>query len=662
MTDAPASGLALDELSDEIRPQDDLFRHVNGSWLDRTEIPEDKARWGAFHLIAEQAEKDVRAIIEESQRADPGTEARKIGDMYSSFMDVDRVNELGASPLSAQLAMVDEVTTIPEFLRVVGVLERDGVGGIIDLYVEPDPGDPQRYVPFLLQGGLSMPDESYYRLDNFAETRTAFRAHVERILDLAGVAGAADAADRVFALETEVAAHHWDNVRSRDAVATYNLRTWDETVGLAGADLVPWREGIAPNHPDAFAEVVVSQPSFLEGLAGLLVEERLDDWKAWLRFKIVHAGAAFLTDAFVAENFAFYGTQLTGVPVNRERWKRGVSLTEAALGEAIGKVYVERHFPPRAKAEMDDLVANLVEAYRESISSLEWMTPETRERALTKLAAFTPKIGYPEKWKDYSSLEIDAADLVGNVRRAHVWEHDRQLSKVGQPIDRDEWYMTPQTVNAYYNPLMNEIVFPAAILQYPFFDADRDAAANYGGIGAVIGHEIGHGFDDQGSRFDGDGSLRDWWTDADRAAFEERTAVLIDQYNHLVPRGLADEHTVNGALTIGENIGDLGGLGIAIKAYALSIASDDAGPEIADAAPVIEGYTGIQRLLLSWAQVWQQKGRDAETIRLLTIDPHSPNEFRCNQIVRNIDAFYDAFGVTESDELWLDPDKRVTIW
>jgi len=662
MTDAPASGLALDELSDEIRPQDDLFRHVNGSWLDRTEIPEDKARWGAFHLIAEQAEKDVRAIIEESQRADPGTEARKIGDMYSSFMDVDRVNELGASPLSAQLAMVDEVTTIPEFLRVVGVLERDGVGGIIDLYVEPDPGDPQRYVPFLLQGGLSMPDESYYRLDNFAETRTAFRAHVERILDLAGVAGAADAADRVFALETEVAAHHWDNVRSRDAVATYNLRTWDETVGLAGADMVPWREGIAPNHPDAFAEVVVSQPSFLEGLAGLLVEERLDDWKAWLRFKIVHAGAAFLTDAFVAENFAFYGTQLTGVPVNRERWKRGVSLTEAALGEAIGKVYVERHFPPRAKAEMDDLVANLVEAYRESISSLEWMTPETRERALTKLAAFTPKIGYPEKWKDYSSLEIDAADLVGNVRRAHVWEHDRQLSKVGQPIDRDEWYMTPQTVNAYYNPLMNEIVFPAAILQYPFFDADRDAAANYGGIGAVIGHEIGHGFDDQGSRFDGDGSLRDWWTDADRAAFEERTAVLIDQYNHLVPRGLADEHTVNGALTIGENIGDLGGLGIAIKAYALSIASDDAGPEIADAAPVIEGYTGIQRLLLSWAQVWQQKGRDAETIRLLTIDPHSPNEFRCNQIVRNIDAFYDAFGVTESDELWLDPDKRVTIW
>jgi putative endopeptidase len=303
---------------------------------------------------------------------------------------------------------------------------------------------------------------------------------------------------------------------------------------------------------------------------------------------------------------------------------------------------------------MDELVANLIEAYRRSITDLEWMSPETRERALAKLDAFTPKIGYPVKWKDYSTLEIAADDLVGNVRRAHVWEHDRQLAKVGQPIDRDEWYMTPQTVNAYYNPLMNEIVFPAAILQHPFFEADRDAAANYGGIGAVIGHEIGHGFDDQGSRFDGDGSLRDWWTDADRTAFEERTKNLIAQFDALVPQGLADEHHVNGALTIGENIGDLGGLGIAIKAYQLH--AERAGD------PEIDGYTGLQRLFLSWGQIWQQKGRDAETIRLLTIDPHSPNEFRCNQIVRNIDAFYDAFGVTESDALWLDTDQRVTIW
>lgn len=664
MTDSPRSGLALDELSDEIRPQDDLFRHVNGQWLDRTEIPDDKARWGAFHVLAEQAESHVRTIIEESQDAEPGTETRKIGDLFASFTDTARIAELGSAPIADQLALVDDIDDVASFLRTVGRLERDGVNGLIELYVEPDPGNPQRYVPFVIQGGLSLPDESYYRLDNFADVRTAYRTHIERILSLAGVTEPAASADRVFALEADIATHHWDKVRSRDAVATYNLRTWDETLALAGVDLGPWLDAIAPGHADAFSEVVLYQPSFVEALQTVLTAERIDDWKAWLRFKIVHAAAAFLSDEFVAENFAFYGTQLTGVPVNRERWKRGVSLVEAALGEAVGRVYVERHFPPSAKEAMDELVANLIEAYRQSISDLEWMSPETRERALAKLDAFTPKIGYPVKWRDYSGLEVDATDLVGNVRRAHVFEHDRQLGKVGQPIDRDEWLMTPQTVNAYYNPLMNEIVFPAAILQYPFFDADRDAAANYGGIGAVIGHELGHGFDDQGSRFDGDGSLRDWWTDADRTAFEQRTRALIDQYDELVPRGLSDEHKVNGELTIGENIGDLGGLGIAIRAYRLSLQSSSAAvsDDASTQAPVVDGLTGIQRLLISWAQVWQQKGRDAETIRLLTIDPHSPNEFRCNQIVRNIDAFYDAFDVTEADELWLDPDRRVTIW
>ncbi|MDF2665064.1 MAG: putative metalloendopeptidase [Microbacterium sp.] len=626
MTETPRSGLALDELSD--------------------------------HLIAEQAEKDVRTIVEESQQAEPGTEARKIGDLFASFMDTERIDELGRAPIEDQLRRVDDVHEVADLLRLTGELEREGMSGLIALFVEPDPGDPTRYVPVLYQGGISMPDESYYRLDNFAETRDAYRAHIERILDLAGVPDAADAAARVFALETEIATHHWSREDSRDAVKTYNLKSWDDTVALAGVDLASWRAGVAPGHEDALAEVVVYQPGFVEALGSLLTPERLDDWMAWLRFKIVHASAAFLPEAFVAENFSFYGTQLTGVPVNRERWKRGVSLTEAALGEAIGKVYVERHFPPTAKDAMDGLVAHLIEAYRRSIASLEWMTAETRERALAKLEAFTPKIGYPVRWKDYGDLEIVADDLIGNVRRANVWEHDRQLAKVGQPIDRDEWHMTPQTVNAYYNPLMNEIVFPAAILQYPFFDADRDAAANFGGIGAVIGHEIGHGFDDQGSRFDGDGSLRDWWTDADRAAFEERTKALIAQYDALVPEGLSEEHHVNGALTIGENIGDLGGLGIAISAYRLSLEAEGLDPE----GPIVDGLTGIQRLLLSWAQVWQQKGRDAETIRLLTIDPHSPNEFRCNQIVRNIDAFYEAFEVTESDALWLDADQRVTIW
>lgn len=659
MTDTPRrSGIVLAELSSEIRPQDDLFRHVNGAWLERTEIPDDKARWGSFHLIAEQAEKDVRAIIEESQSADEGSEARKVGDLYASFMDTARIEELGAAPLQQQLARIDAVDGIPALLRTVGELEREGVGGFLGTYIEPDPGNPQRYVVFFVQGGLSLPDESYYRLENFDATRSAFRSYAATVLGLAGVADADTQAERVLALETELASHHWDNVRSRDAVATYNLLTWDAVVDLLGVDLAPWRDAVAPGHEQGFAEIDVNQPSFLEGLGALLTEERLDDWKAWLRLHVVRSSAPFLSDAFVDANFAFYGTELTGVPVNRERWKRGVGFVEAAMGEAVGKVYVERHFPPAAKEAMDELVANLIEAYRQSISQLEWMTAATRERALEKLAAFTPKVGYPVRWKDYGALEVDPADLIGNVRRTNAWEHERQLAKLGKPIDRDEWYMTPQTVNAYYNPLMNEIVFPAAILQYPFFDLERDAAANYGGIGAVIGHEIGHGFDDQGSAFDGTGALNDWWTDDDRAAFQERTAALIEQYNALVPLGLGEEHTVNGALTIGENIGDLGGLGIAIKAYRLHNAAVGADPD----GPVIDGFTGIQRLLLSWGQIWQQKGRDAETIRLLTIDPHSPNEFRCNQIVRNVDEFYTAFDVTESDALWLDADRRVTIW
>ncbi|MGB4779183.1 M13 family metallopeptidase [Microbacterium sp.] len=678
---ATRSGIELSELSPGIRPQDDLFRHVNGAWLSRTEIPEDKARWGSFHLIAEQAEKDVRAIVEEAADAEPGTETRKIGDLFTSFMDTERIEGLGAAPLRDQLSRVDAIDSIPELLRVVGALEREGVGGIVGTYIEPDPGNPQRYVVFFVQSGLSLPDESYYRLENFAKTRIAFRSYVQEVLALAAAAETpaavtpgADAAgedagaqaDRVLALETELATHHWDNVRTRDAVATYNLKTWDEVQALVGVDLTPWLDGVVGDvaaHRDGFAEINVNEPSYLEGLGTLLIEERLEDWKAWLRMHVIRANAAFLSSAFVDANFAFYGTELTGVPVNRERWKRGVGFVEAAMGEAVGKVYVERHFPPAAKDEMDELVANLIEAYRQSISELEWMTPATRERALEKLAAFTPKVGYPVKWKDYSALEVDPADLIGNVRRTNAWEHERQLAKLGQPIDRDEWYMTPQTVNAYYNPLMNEIVFPAAILQYPFFDPERDAAANYGGIGAVIGHEIGHGFDDQGSAFDGTGALHDWWTDEDRAAFQERTGALIAQYDALVPLGaegepLAPEHHVNGALTIGENIGDLGGLGIAIKAYRLHLAATGGGGDGA----VIDGYTGIQRLLLSWGQIWQQKGRDAETIRLLTIDPHSPNEFRCNQIVRNVDEFYRAFDVTPGDALWLDEDQRVSIW
>jgi putative endopeptidase len=455
----------------------------------------------------------------------------------------------------------------------------------------------------------------------------------------------------VLALETAVAKHHWDRVANRDREKTYNLRTWAGVLA-EGPDLRGWLAALAPPM-GAFDEVVLRQPSFSAGLVSLLTDEHLPAWRDWLCWRVIHTAAGYLSEAFVQEDFDFYGRTLSGTPELRERWKRGVSLVERAMGEAAGRAYVARHFPPGARERMDVLVANLVEAYRQSIEKLEWMGPDTRRRALDKLGKFTPKIGYPVRWRDYSSLMIDPADLMANVRAARAFEFHRQLNKIGTPVDRDEWFMTPQTVNAYYNAGMNEIVFPAAILQDPFFDPDRDEAANYGAIGAVIGHEIGHGFDDQGSKFDGDGRLTDWWSAADRQAFDTRTQSLIEQYNGLAPRQIPDQH-VNGALTIGENIGDLGGLGIAWKAYLVSLNGEE--------APVIDGLTGAQRFFLSWARIWQSKARDEEAIRLLAADPHSPGEFRCNQIVRNLDEFYTAFGVGATDELWLEPAARVSIW
>jgi putative endopeptidase len=654
MTDqATASGIDTDELDPGVRPQDDLYRHVNGKWIARTEIPSDKARWGSFYLLAEEAEKAVQEIILEAQNAPEGTEERKFGDMYASFMDEQRIEQLGATPLAADLATVDGVSSVPVFLATLGRLERAGVAGAFGLFVDNDPGNPERYLVFVEQGGLGLPDESYYRDEKFAEVRQAYLAFVERMLTLAGIDDAPTRAARIFALETELAGHHWDNVRTRDSEKTYNLKTWDQLSALAaGADLDLWLESLdAPTA--AFAEVVVREPSFVVGLAEMLTEDRLDAWRDWLRWQVIRSSAAYLSSDFVEAHFDFYGRTLTGTPQMRARWKRGVSLVEGSLGEAVGRIYVERHFSPDAKASMDVLVGYLVEAYRASITSLDWMTEQTRARALEKLDKFTPKIGFPVKWRDYSSLSIDPADLIKNVRATSEFEFHRELGKIGNPLDRDEWFMTPQTINAYYNPGFNEIVFPAAILQFPFFDVNRDAAANYGAIGAVIGHEIGHGFDDQGSKYDGDGRLTDWWTEADRAAFEQRTASLIEQYDALAPVQVP-EHHVNGALTIGENIGDLGGLSIAWKAYRLSL--DGAEP------PVIDGLTGAERFFLSWAQAWQMKLRDEEAIRLLAIDPHSPNEFRCNQIVRNIDEYYSAFGVTETDAAWLAPEKRVTIW
>ncbi|GAA4397878.1 M13 family metallopeptidase [Tsukamurella soli] len=654
-------GIDLQYLDPGVRVQDDLFGHVNGRWLAGHEIPADRSSDGAFYALRDASEQHVREIVEECAAGADGAaaDARKIGALYRSFMDTDTVEHLGAAPIAEELAAVDGAATPAELVAVLGSLQRTGVPGLLSYYVDTDAKQSDRYLVQLGQGGISLPDESYYRDEQYAPIREQFAAHVARSLALAGVATAgADAeaaAATVLDLETAIAAGHWTVVERRDADKTYNLRTFAELDGAApGLALGPWAAAVTGSDSTVpLAEINVRQPSFMTHAAQLLTDRPLADWKTWAKWRVVSSRSPYLTEAFVAERFGFYGTVLTGAPENRERWKRGVGLVEEHLGFAVGELYTARHFPPAAKEQMSTLVGNLVEAYRRSIGELEWMTPQTRERALVKLGKFTPKIGYPDAPRDYSALTIDA-DLIGNVRRGNAFEHDREFAKIGAPVDRAEWFMTPQTVNAYYNPGMNEIVFPAAILQPPFFSPDADDAVNYGGIGAVIGHEIGHGFDDQGAKYDGDGNLEDWWTDADRTEFSARTGSLIAQYDSFVPRGLDPSHHVNGAFTIGENIGDLGGLGIALVAYAIATNGVEPAP--------VDGLTGLQRVFFSWAQVWRGKSRDAEAIRRLATDPHSPPEFRCNGIARNLDAFYRAFDVAEADGLYLAPEERVTIW
>ena len=655
------SGLDLQWVDPTTRAADDLFIHVNGKWLDSHQIPDDRSIDGAFHVLRDNAEADVRAIVEECADAEhPENEAAaKIGDLYASFMDVDRIESLGIEPIADQLREIAAVADTAGLVTLLGRMQRDGVGGLFGVYVDTDARQSDRYLVHLVQSGLGLPDESYYRDENHAAVREAYRTHIAAMLALTGADDAQAQAAAIFELETAIASHHWDVVRRRDAEATYNLLTLAELTDLAaGYDVAAWLDGIGTEA--AFAEVNVGQPSFVEGAAALLTSQPLDAWKSWLSWRLLRTVATYLPAAFVDENFAFYGKTLTGAEVIRDRWKRGVGFVEQAAGFAVGEVYVQRHFPPEAKARMDELIANLVEAYRRNINELPWMTPATREKALVKLNKFTPKIGYPATWIDYSTLEVDRTDLIGNARRAAAFETARDLEKIGKPVDRDEWFMTPQTVNAYYNPGMNEIVFPAAILQPPFFDPDADDAANYGGIGAVIGHEIGHGFDDQGAKYDGDGNLVDWWTDDDRAEFGKRTSALSAQYAQFTPNGLDEKYKVNGEFTLGENIGDLGGLSIALVAY--GVALEKSGTGESSGAPIIDDLTGIQRVFFNWAQIWRTKTRDEEAIRRLSIDPHSPPEFRCNGVVRNVDAFYDAFDVVPGDALYLPPEERVRIW
>ena len=517
----------------------------------------------------------------------------------------------------------------------------------------PDERAPDSYVVYLEQAGLGLPDESYYRDAKYADIRSAYVAHIERMLSLAGIPEAADKAVRVMALETRLAASHWDKVSNRDAIKTYNAFTFAEAGALAPQ--LPWESWVCALGAPAgsFDKIVVRQPSFVTALATALREVDLGDWQAWLTWGVVNEFASLLPESLVEADFDFYGRTLSGQPQNKERWKRGVSAVEGGVGEAVGQLYAERWFPASAKERMNELVANLVEAFRRSFASLEWMSEATRAQAVAKLDAFTPKIGYPDRWRDYSSIEITADDLVGNTTRATAFEVERNLAKVGQPIDRTEWFMLPQTVNAYYMPSMNEIVFPAAILQPPFFDPDADDAVNYGGIGAVIGHELGHGFDDQGSRYDGTGALRDWWTDDDRTRFDALAKALVAQFDGYTPAGLDESHKVNGGLTVGENIGDLGGLQIGYSAY--RIASEASG------MAELDGFTGPQRFFVGWAQVWQGKAREAEAIRLLAIDPHSPADIRGNA-VRNLSEFHEAFAVEPADAMWLGDDERVRIF
>lgn len=651
------SGINKNNIDSSVRPQDDLFRHVNGAWLRKEVIPEDRPLSGSFTALRDDAETAVRQIIDAAGRSvangdsQPSSVAAKIGALYADFMDEDAIEAAGALPLQRDLSAIAQAPSIADVVLLMGQLDRDGGDGLFGAYVNNDAGNPERSLLHLFQAGLGLPDESYYREDTYASIRAAYVPHIAAMLSLAGVEEPAQKAEQIMALETEIAATHWDKVTLRDPQKTYNLLDRADAISLLPA-LELWLDTLGVDAKQS-AEIVVATPDFFAGQRELLVQERLDDWKAWLSWRTISGAAPYLSKAFVDQNFSFYGTTLSGTPMIRDRWKRGVSLVEGALGEAVGQLYVAEHFPETHKARMEVLVENLIQAYRQSISELTWMSQETIAKALAKLDAFTPKIGYPAVWRDYSDLTIVPNDLMGNIARSSAFELARQLRKIGAPIDRDEWLMTPQTVNAYYNPTMNEVVFPAAILQPPFFDAEADDAANYGGIGAVIGHEIGHGFDDQGSQFDGSGALRNWWTDDDRAAFEALTARLVEQYDALTPAEAPDHH-VNGKLTLGENIGDLGGLAISFKAYQLSL---DGGE-----APVIDGLSAATRFFFSWAECWRTKIRPKEAIRRLGLDPHSPNEWRCNAVVRNLDAFHSNFQTREGDALWLAPEDRVRIW
>jgi putative endopeptidase len=645
-------GIDTDGMDRSVRPQDDLYRFVNGRWLDETEIPADKSRYGAFTMLGEKSERDVRAIIEDaaSGRVDD-PDARKIGALYTAYMDSARVERLGIAPLQADLDRIAAVETAEDLARYFAGNARSFGPQPFAWYVSVDDRIATQHALFLSQSGLGLPDRSYYFEDEFADKREAYRGYLAQLYDLAGFEGGAEAARVVLDLETTLAGPQWTRVQNRDPEATDNkvaLRDFAAAHPNLHLDVLLPEAGLPAGRVDS---VIVSQPSYFRALDSLMAEVPVETWKTWARVRTLNEAAPYLPQAFVEASFGFHGRTLSGQEADRPRWKKAVQGVNGTLGESIGRIYVARHYPPEAEARMDRMIRNLQEAMRQSIRELDWMSEETKAEALRKLDGYTFKIGYPDEWEDYSALEIRADDLMGNVRRAAAWAYADQLSDLGKPVDRTEWLMPPQTVNAYYNPVFNEIAFPAAILQPPFFNVEADDAVNYGAIGAVIGHEFSHGFDDQGSQYDPEGNLKNWWTEADRAEFERRANLLVEQYNAYAP--FEDAH-VDGQLTLGENIGDLSGLTMAHRAYRLSLGGRE--------APVIEGYTGDQRFFMGWMQVWRDKYRDAALRQRLRTDVHSPGPYRAVGPLPHVPAFYTAFDVQEGDAHYLPPEQRIKLW
>jgi putative endopeptidase len=638
-----------------VRPGDDFFRFSGGRWLQTQQLPADKTRYGTFDILADRAEADARRIIEElaAAPAAPGTASRKVGDFYNAYLDTAAIDRRGLAPLASGLKLIRAARTHGDIARLMARPDLP-LNGPIGAGVSIDQKNPDRYIVVVSHAGLGLPEREYYLRDDeqFRQIRSQYRAHMARLLELGGLArgkSALASADRIIALETEIAKRHWPIAQRRERDQTYNLKSRAELVALLAG--YPVDASLDAAGLGDVREFIVRELSAMQPLAQLFQQTPVKVWREYLGYHYLRGTAQVLPQPIDAEVFDFFGRVLNGQPEQRPRWKRAVDAVNGTLGEAVGQVYVQRHFPPDSKRQMLELVENVRKAYAQRIRALPWMTDETKQVALEKLAAFRPKIGYPDKWRDYSKLEVRADDAFGNLQRAAVFEWQHDLERLGGPTDRDEWFMTPQTVNAYYNPVFNEIVFPAAILQPPFFDPAADPAVNYGGIGGVIGHEMGHGFDDQGAKSDARGVLRTWWNARDEQAFKALGDRLVEQYSQFEPLpGLR----LNGRLSLGENIGDLGGLSVALEAYRLSLGGQPAA--------VIDGLTGEQRFFHGWAQVWRTLFRDQRLRNQIMTGPHSPAEFRVNGVVRNIDAWYEAFDVKPGDRLYLPPEQRVRIW